>query len=598
MAPVESTALPRRATEGASTSPVRVTELKFNGGQGVLTEGADIVVLVGPNNSGKTRSLVEMQARLALSPGQVEPPNFSFALEALKVQHAMSGSDFVSWLKAHRRLYQDPVYHDERVRSIGGSELALSQIPQQWQTGDDRLGFMAPHLVRGLWCGERLGYLGAPGRLEAGAHPDQPIQAVVTQSRLIRAFRKLIREAFEMNVIVDAWGSQIRLRVGRSQVQDDFTVSSQDGLPDPEVVGRLSAVPLLESQSDGVRSFAGVLLTLLAGDYPVVLIDEPEAFLHPPQARLLGRSLARQLQQGQLFVATHSVDVLLGLLDTPAARILVLRLTRAEERTAAQALAPDQLAGLWGDPLVRFSRVLDGLFHHAVVVCEGVTDCQFYASIASEHSLYGGLDVMFTFAGSKQRIPVVTRALGALGVPVRAVVDFDALRDANELRSLVEGVGGRYEDSMERDRRILDAHLRGSEPIVKCGAVSIRINSVLGGDPDQEMTAGIVGEIERALRPETGWRAAKRVGRAAVPHGEGTAAVDRLLAALHATGVFVVPSGAVESFVPAVGREGPRWVVEVVEGGHVGKARDARDFVLGVLSSLPGYVGGGSSGAG
>jgi hypothetical protein len=45
--------------------------------------------------------------------------------------------------------------------------------------------------------------------------------------------------------------------------------------------------------SDGVRAFAGVLLQIYAGDPSVILIDEPETFLHPALAHRMGRELAK-----------------------------------------------------------------------------------------------------------------------------------------------------------------------------------------------------------------------------------------------------------------------------------------------------------------
>jgi len=46
------------------------------------------------------------------------------------------------------------------------------------------------------------------------------------------------------------------------------------------------SVPLVGDQGDGVRSFVGLLLDTMVS-MPIVLIDEPEVFLHPPHARLL-----------------------------------------------------------------------------------------------------------------------------------------------------------------------------------------------------------------------------------------------------------------------------------------------------------------------
>ena len=99
--------------------------------------------------------------------------------------------------------------------------------------------------------------------------------------------------------------------------------------PRPEYIAAIRALPLLTEQGDGMKSFIGLMLGLLAGQFQIVLVDEPEAFLHPPQARLLGRKLATEVPRGtQVFVATHSSDVLQGLLDPDDANVTVVRLTR------------------------------------------------------------------------------------------------------------------------------------------------------------------------------------------------------------------------------------------------------------------------------
>jgi hypothetical protein len=133
-------------------------------------------------------------------------------------------------------------------------------------------------------------------------------------------------------------------------------------------IERLEALPTLESQGDGMRSFAGVILATSVGRETVLLIDEPEAFLHPPQARLLGASLVEDRPEGrQIFVATHSGDVLRGVLDSNSCDIRVLRLTREGPFNRARLLHNDRIRELWGDPLLRHSNILDGLFHECVV---------------------------------------------------------------------------------------------------------------------------------------------------------------------------------------------------------------------------------------
>jgi hypothetical protein len=270
--------------------------------------------------------------------------------------------------------------------------------------------------------------------------------------------------------------------------------------------------------------------------------------------------------------------------------VLIVRLTRKADQTTAQTLEPEQLAELWRDPFLRFSRALDGLFHDGVIVCEGDTDSQFYSAVAAlgpgESRSAKARHVMFTYAGSKSRIPLITKALGALGVPVRSIVDFDALNDRGVLSALVQGHGHSYGPEFEADRSLIDAHLRGSEPKVKGGPLLEALRGIVGEDPDREIDRALTQEIRKALEPETGWRAAKKSGKAVVPAGEATVALERLLDRLARVGIFVVPGGAVESFVRAVGGKGPRWAVEVVEGGHLQTAGEARTFVGQVLDSL------------
>jgi hypothetical protein len=77
-------------------------------------------------------------------------------------------------------------------------------------------------------------------------------------------------------------------------------------------------------------------------------------------------------------MATHSLDVLQGVLDAPDAEVTVIRLRREDTVNHASVLPPQRVAELWTDPLIRFSNALDGVFHRGVVVCESDGDARFY----------------------------------------------------------------------------------------------------------------------------------------------------------------------------------------------------------------------------
>jgi hypothetical protein len=124
------------------------------------------------------------------------------------------------------------------------------------------------HLVRGLWCQERLGYQFSAPRQESGQHPDQPLHLLLRNEPRLELFRQAFKDAFGENIILDVWGNAAKLRLSRTQQQSDFESSTSDGRPPPGLTERLDQLMLIDGQSDGVRSFAGILLTLLTKPYP------------------------------------------------------------------------------------------------------------------------------------------------------------------------------------------------------------------------------------------------------------------------------------------------------------------------------------------
>jgi hypothetical protein len=193
---------------------------------------------------------------------------------------------------------------------------------------------------------------------------------------------------------------------------------------------------------------------------------------------------------------------------------------------------------------------------------------------------------MFTYAGGKHRIQLIAAALIAVSVPVRCIVDFDVLNNETTLRRLVESLGHPYPEGVESLRRVVDAGIRGREAAHTRGRLRAAITDALSGDDASPVDSATISRVHEALEPPAGWAAAKKKGRAEVPPGEATVALDRLLSDLRGLGVFVVPTGAVESWVKAASHRGPSWVVEVIEKSLIIEASESQRFVTDVLESL------------
>ncbi len=96
----------------------------------------------------------------------------------------------------------------------------------------------------------------------------------------------------------------------------------------------------------------------------------------------------------------------------------------------------------------------------------------------------------------------------------------------------------------------------------------------------------MIRDIRKIIEPETGWRLAKKFGKTVVPAGAPTIAVEALLRRLKEIGIFVVPSGEVESFVRSVPGKGPQWAIDIIQRGAVKTATEAHIFVREVLDSF------------
>lgn len=150
----------------------------------------------------------------------------------------------------------------------------------------------------------------------------------------------------------------------------------------------------------------------------------------------------------QMFIATHSGDFIRGLLDANTERVRIVRLQREEDINHIKELNSEGIKSVWGDPLLRYSNVLDGLFHEKVAICESDSDCRFYSAILD--AVYENEkespkpDLMFTHCGGKDRLPIVIQSLERLGVPVVAIADFDVLNNENPLKEIFESLGGNW----------------------------------------------------------------------------------------------------------------------------------------------------------
>ena len=251
-----------------------------------LTDGTKLeppqdgmTIFFGPNNSGKSLLLRELSLHLNAQPRIPESRKW---IDVLHVERAGELEDLLNAL--HQRGYM-PREHDDGEFHYPGppsnnSTYTPPTIQQSWTQG--QFGGM-PHFFWSYQGTEqRLGDHTQTPMLTDLQMPNHPVQQLSNSLEEHAAFSRMVERAFGEKVSINRYNQQQRLLVGETRLPDEAPPISE---PLRLAYNRL---PGVVEQGDGFRAFVNVLLQSVVRPAPVIIIDEPEAFLHPPQARLLG----------------------------------------------------------------------------------------------------------------------------------------------------------------------------------------------------------------------------------------------------------------------------------------------------------------------
>lgn len=285
-----------RDKKAGSVYEYKLESLTFE--SGFTFHPGKLTVVVGPNNSGKSRLLRDVrQLCTSQTPDTVvakgvmytRPPTPSALEEAYRIEPQFDPSANQVYLRTldadMTGLAQTPVYGG----SPAGWKAAYDQLVQGLLDGWDQHGattfaqYFGNYFVTRLTTESRLLVTkeGPSGDPRSGAQT--LLQAFYNaETGAEEELSALVNRAFGVRVKLDYSNlSTLCLRVGKNFAD----VSS-----DPRLARRsLGSYYKLEEQGDGMRSFVATVLSLLVGAKPVLLLDEPEAFLHPRKPPSWGR---------------------------------------------------------------------------------------------------------------------------------------------------------------------------------------------------------------------------------------------------------------------------------------------------------------------
>ena len=406
--------------------------LKFTEHQDLVLPASGITIFVGSNNSGKSLVLKEVERAFDTHPF----PANTLMLRDYEVEWKSDAEIDATLAKFEQ--YQEPsgpIGHKSigRINPNGRREVASISLEQLKSIAKKKQD-------KNWWATQFLkwGVLRLDGRSRFNLTSDQAggdllsapqnVLAHLFQDDVARKkVRELVKAAFGLTFAIDPTNlGQLRIRLS---VED--AVGDEQSLNEAARNYYKNALHIKDA-SDGVQAFTGIITAVMSGEFHTILIDEPEAFLHPPLARKLGTNLATLAteRQGALLASTHSADFLMGCVQATK-DVRVVRLEFANGKSQGRMVDPGELEKLFKSPLMRSANAISGLFYDGVVVTESDNDRAFYGEIyhrlGSIHKDYPS--ILFINAQNKQTIKNIIAPLRKFGVPAVAIPDIDILKD-------------------------------------------------------------------------------------------------------------------------------------------------------------------------
>ena len=546
--------------------------ITFSDGTTLTLDEADIVAFVGPNNAGKSAALRELQERV----GRITS---GLVIKSASMKKVGNRDDLQTYLEAKAQRTGDGANF-----SYAGIGYSIHHSFISSFDHENNRHQVAPFFAKHLSTESRImDSNAAPALALFHAPPTHPIHLLLMDPDLSKDISDKFRHGFGADLTpFRAGGSNFPLYVGEKPARPP----DKDELSKEFIDARFRTNVMLEKQGDGMRSFAAVILHVLAAQtHSIQFLDEPEAFLHPPQARLLGRYIADNRPRGsQLFIATHSTDVLDGLLESGSDRLRIVRLRRDGDVNRVRELGKERTRAVASDTLARFSRVFDGIFFEHVVICEADADCMFYQSILNLPEISGDRrpDVLFIHTAGKHRMAKLVDTLRALDVPVSVIADIDILNDEGTFKNIFEKLGGSWTDVNLHWKTVTEVILKQRPPLNAeqvARLIAAQLEGVTGTGEFPEERERAIKSVFNTVSP---WSAIKQSGRNALPAGEPIKHFDALSQKCDDRRLWIVPVGEIEGFCRSIGSHGPRFVERVLEERSIGsdpELREAREFI-------------------
>lgn len=531
---------------------VVIKKIKFNDNTEIELSNDDIVVFVGANNVGKSRALKDIKNDI------LESSSKKVIVDEIEYQDTnFEEINMMNYFKNNFELgpngYDIAVdvnytynYNEHNFQNVKSGDKHFYKVLFSFLSTESRLNMTAP--ISYSFIKDKLSF-GIMRKLERDKKSITKLNDI-----LFSCFGKKI------DISEGLWqGAVSKLYKFGTKDEIDKSVSADTR----EARCLLEVLEYLDDQGDGIRSAVAILASLITTTHSLYLIDEPETFLHPPQARILGRNIVDLSQNKQCFISTHNIDLLRGMLEKDYARIKIIKINRTDNVNEFHVLDNDSIKVISNDKNLKYSNILNGLFYNTVVLCENESDCKFYSALLEKIDSDCYQNTLFCAVGGKDQFKIIIPLLNKLKINFLVIADLDLINNRDKLKDLINSIeDNKYNQISSIHNDFLNMFESGVDnQVKKQSVIKEEILSFITDAP--YMSDETASKIRQVLKNISHLKLLKNCGKSCLPAGECVQKYNQIIYFLNESNIFVVECGEIERFITEIDGHGSLWVEEV-----------------------------------
>ncbi len=531
---------------------VVIKKIKFNDNTEIELSNDDIVVFVGANNVGKSRALKDIKNDI------LESSSKKVIVDEIEYQDTnFEEINMMNYFKNNFELgpngYDIAVdvnytynYNEHNFQNVKSGDKHFYKVLFSFLSTESRLNMTAP--ISYSFIKDKLSF-GIMRKLERDKKSITKLNDI-----LFLCFGKKI------DISEGLWqGAVSKLYKFGTKDEIDKSVSADTR----EARCLLEVLENLDDQGDGIRSAVAILASLITTTHSLYLIDEPETFLHPPQARILGRNIVDLSQNKQCFISTHNIDLLRGMLEKDYARIKIIKINRTDNVNEFHVLDNDSIKVISNDKNLKYSNILNGLFYNTVVLCENESDCKFYSALLEKIDSDCYQNTLFCAVGGKDQFKIIIPLLNKLKIKFLVIADLDLINNRDKLKDLINSIeDNKYNQISSIHNDFLNLFESGADnQVKKQSVIKEEILSFITDAP--YMSDETASKIRQVLKNISHLKLLKNCGKSCLPAGECVQKYNQIIYFLKESNIFVVECGEIERFITEIDGHGSLWVEEV-----------------------------------